>query len=47
MILKEILKKNNKSYTEEREFIFSIIRELHHFDYSKLQGKLEEKNIKI
>lgn len=47
MDLKNFLKENNKSYTEEREIIFSEIQKLHHFDYSKLQKSLEKKNIKI
>jgi len=47
MKLKEILKNNNKSYTEEREIIFSAVKKMHHFDYSNLQDYLEGKNIKI
>jgi len=47
MNLEKFLKQNNKSYTQEREIIFSAIQKLHHFDYSKLQKFLEEQNIKI
>ncbi len=47
MELKEILKNAWKSYTEEREIIFSVIKKLHHFDYSNLQKILEKQNIKI
>ena len=47
MKLKEILKNNNKSHTEEREIIFSAVKKMHHFDYSNLQDYLEGKNIKI
>ena len=47
MTLKEILKTNKKSYTEERQTIFDIIKSLHHFDYLLLQNYLEKKWIKI
>jgi len=47
MDLEKFLKQNNKSYTQEREIIFSAIKKLHHFDYSKLQKSFEEQNIKI
>ena len=47
MELKEILKNAWKSYTEEREIIFWAIKNLHHFDYSKLQEFLEKQNINI
>jgi len=47
MTLKDILKKAWKKHTEEREIIFSAVKNLHHFDYSKLQNYLKEENIKI
>jgi Fur family ferric uptake transcriptional regulator len=47
MNLKEILKNAWKSYTEEREVIYWIIKKLHHFDYSDVQFFLEKNNIKI
>jgi len=47
MELREILKNEKKSYTEEREIIFQTIKNLKHFDYSKLQEILEKKNISI
>ena len=47
MTLKEILKNNKKSYTEERQIIFDIIKKIDHFDYSKISNYLEKKWINI
>jgi Fur family ferric uptake transcriptional regulator len=47
MKLKEILKNAWKSYTEERDYIFEAIKNIHHFDYSKLQSYLEKQWLKV
>lgn len=47
MDLKEILSKNNKSFTAEREEMFNAIKNLHHFEYSKLFTYLKTNNISI
>ena len=47
MELKEILKKFNKSYTEEREIIYSAIKKIHHFGYNRLSNYLKDNWSKI
>ena len=47
MELKQILKNVGKSYTDEREIIFWVVKKIHHFDYSDLQNELKLKYIDI
>ena len=47
MDLKEILQNFWKSYTEERQIIFNLVKKIHHFDYSKLEKNLKEKGFNI
>ena len=47
MELRKILSTNNKSFTVEREIMFNAIKNLHHFNYSKLFNYLKTNNIII